>query len=187
MSPGKYFFGCGIKQEEANIEGIYQYGLEIKDFSGDGLMLSDLRICLLPESEPLTPGIHRDQLNLAPYPFLHFRKEAPLALYFEIYNIAPAGNGRTSYSIEYSIEQQSFDQSKGISDFFRKIGRFITGRKTATITLSHERTGTAQTAYELIQFDLNAFPESESLITVTVTDKSSGKDVSSYRQIRIVK
>ncbi|MFC1731807.1 GWxTD domain-containing protein [candidate division KSB1 bacterium] len=181
IPPGTYIFGYEIKQEDPPRLGQYQFRLPIKDFSSDDLMLSDLRVSSESPDFQVVEIRSRNQLSLTPYPFSNVRQSMPLVLYYEIYNLVLNPDNVTSYTIEYSIQREM----KG-GNIFSRLGRFITRKKGEQVSYLQERTGTSPTARELISIDISSIPESDAIITVTITDKNSGKQATVARRVTVI-
>ncbi|MFC1730994.1 tetratricopeptide repeat protein, partial [candidate division KSB1 bacterium] len=185
LVPGEYRFGIQMKQENANKLGIYQPEVTVRDFSGSELMVSDIKLSAERPGRTIPVIRSREELDLQPYPFPFVSKEQPLVLYFEVYNLMLDPDDRTSYSLTYTVEPAPAE-APAVESLINKLGRFLTGKRRASISITQERAGTGRTAYELIYADISDIPEMDALITVTVHDKTGGKTAESTQEIKII-
>jgi len=146
--------------------GYAKKALAIRDFSGRGLMLSDLQFYAEVKTEKqsrVLPVIEKQNLLLAPYPYLKLRKSAPLFCYFEIYNLR-AGGVTENYEITYKIVSDQTPQS-----FFKKISRWLGGGKETAVSLSHAQPVVDEATQELIGIDLRNVAAGAHRLEITVT------------------
>ncbi|MFC1555987.1 tetratricopeptide repeat protein [candidate division KSB1 bacterium] len=181
IASGKYTFGFELKQDDPLRMGLYQFEIPVKDFSSRELAISDLRVSSSNMAEEPRVVESREELSLRPYPFSSIRTAQPLLLYFEIYNLMLDPQGRSSYTIEYTIRK---DQQK--SGFLTKVGRFLTRSSNELISFTQERNGDKRTSFELMNIDISRIKPSDAIISVTVTDNNIGEVVFSTRGIRIL-
>jgi len=150
--------------------GYLKRALAIRDFSGRGLMLSDLQFYAEVKTEKqsrMLPMIEKQNLLLAPYPYLKLHKSAPLLCYFEIYNLRSAGVTE-NYEITYKIVSDQTPQS-----FFKKISKWLGGGKETAVSLSHAQPVADEATQELIGIDLGNVANGPHRLEITVT---SAKD-----------
>lgn len=106
-------------------------------------------------------------MAFTPYPFSRLRPNQPLALYFEVYNLAYGPDDRTQYTIRYELEQK---KEGGLFRLFRD-----ETRQTGTTT---EVKGASRRSDEIIELDLSeALGADQVRITVRVTDDVAGQTV----------
>lgn len=91
-----------------------------------------------------------------PYPGGAILPETPLALYFEVYHLAPAADGQTYYTVAYEVARRGDD-----------------ARTAATTRYS----GDPPTAREVIYLDLSTERVGDFTVTVRVTDETTGQTV----------
>ncbi|MFC1732046.1 GWxTD domain-containing protein [candidate division KSB1 bacterium] len=185
IKPGEYTLGIQAHQEQANRLGIYQPEINIRDFSGDDLMISDIRICSEPELEVSTDIVSRSQLTLKPYPFNFVKKSQPLALYYEIYNLQANASGTSTYELTYTIAPAESD-APPLEKVLVNLGRFLIRRKSGSIAVTEERTVGRSSVFEMVVIDINELPEQSMLITVGVKDNLSGTVSESKLEVKII-
>ncbi|MFC1728783.1 tetratricopeptide repeat protein [candidate division KSB1 bacterium] len=185
MKPGDYKFGIQAIQINANKRGIYQPDLNVRDFSGTDLMVSDIRICSESDIEIQPVITSRDQLTLKPYPFSFVKKSQPLAMYFEIYNLSTAADGTSSYSMTYTITPAAID-APPLEKALTNLGRFLTGKRSGSVAITEERTSGNTSVYEMVVIDISDLPEMDMVITITVEDNQSNKTAVSNIPVKVI-
>ena len=93
-----------------------------------------------------------------PYPGAAVLPETPLAIYFEVYHLAPAAGGRTDYTVAYEVTYGRRDDEVGTAATTRYRSDQPTAREIVHLDLKRERMGPFR-------------------ITVRVTDETTGQKV----------
>jgi len=186
LTPGSYKVGIQQKQVTANKLGIYQSELAVRDFRGEELMLSDIRIASGLRQADFSESDTRDKLEMLPYPFSTIPKNEPLLLYFEIYNLNLNQNGNTRYTLTYSIVKKELNISGLLGGLVKRLIDVVT-QDPENILISTERTGSLTEVHELIALDLSSLDESDMTITVQIEDNVSGNITTISKDIKIVK
>ena len=140
---------------------LYQSPIEVPDFSGGELMLSDIAFGL-PDAEE---GWERRGHTLALLPTSQF-PESAFDVYYEIYNL-PAG---TPYETEIAIEPAEAEDGE------RSVARALFRDESAA--------DSGGSIGELRRVE-SALPEGGYLLTVTVRDEINGRSASQSRLIRV--
>jgi len=152
--------------------GYAKKALAIRDFSGSELMLSDLQFYAEVKTEKqsrMLPVIEKQNLLLAPYPYLKIHKSAPLFCYFEIYNLRSAGIAE-SYEITYKVISNNRQES-----LLKKFSRWLTGGKETAVSLSQTQPVMNDAAQELIVLDLGTLRSGAHRLEITVADAKDAK------------
>jgi len=151
--------------------GYIKRALTVRDFSGSQLMLSDLQFYAEVKTEKqsrMLPVLEKQNLLLAPYPYLKIHKSAPLLCYFEIYNLRSAGVVE-NYEITYKVVSDQTQQS-----FFKKISKWFSGGKEPAVSLSHAQPVVDEATQELIGIDLGNVANGPHRLEITVTSATDG-------------
>lgn len=98
--------------------------VEVPDFSVPDFTLSDIMLAYgieetAGETNTSNGAIVRNGLSILPAPWSVFSSEQPIYLYFELYNLTPASDGRTDYEMEAILSPK--DQSGGLTKLFRSV------------------------------------------------------------------
>lgn len=144
--------------------GFRQEDVELRDFSGDSLMMSDIQYLTEignPETKALLPILERQELSLAPYPYKKIRKSTPLFCYFEIYNLAKNISGK-EFELSYKLVRDP--SRKGV------LKKLLTSDTKASIEITERRALTENTAREVIQLDLNKLENGPYILEIAVRD-----------------
>jgi hypothetical protein len=152
--------------------GYTKRALNIRDFSGPQLLLSDLQFYAEVKTEKqsrVLPVIEKQNLLLAPYPYLKLHKNVPLFCYFEVYNLRAAGVAE-NYEITYKIVSDQTPQS-----FFKKISKWLGGGKETSVSLSHAQPVVDDATQELIGIDLSNVANGAHRLEITVTSAKDGQ------------
>ncbi|MDZ7363007.1 MAG: GWxTD domain-containing protein [candidate division KSB1 bacterium] len=161
--------------------GYAKRALNIRDFSGPQLLLSDLQFYTEVRNEAqslILPTLEKQNLLLAPYPYLKIRKRLLLFCYFEIYNLRAAGITE-SYEITYKIVSNNNQES-----LLKKISRLLTGGKEAAISISQTQPVVDDASPELIALDLGNLGSGAHRLEITVADaKNANRKANVTREI----
>ena len=154
--------------------------LVLPEFGGGQLMMSDLVLAfeIAPASEP---GLFvRNDLKIVPNPYKSFDRQKPVMLYFEVYNLTKKQDGKTAFTVDYTV--QLLEKKKGAIGV---IGGIFGGGSKSKISLSAEREGDSATAFEQIGLDLSKAEAGEFELTVTVKDRHTNKEVHATSRLNL--
>jgi len=147
--------------------GFRQRLVDVRDFSGTSLMLSDIMLYAPAESYEsagMLPVVTIDDNKLTPYPSITLGRTEPVFCYFEIYNLESAGVGD-----QYVIEITARTQKEKVSWFKRLFG----GSGGVKLSISHNRTVSGNDSRELLSLDVSELKSGSYLLGITV--KSAGR------------
>jgi hypothetical protein len=161
-----------VQSQRLDKLGYAKQALTIRDFSSRELMLSDLQFYIEVKTENqslLLPTVEKQNLLLAPYPYLKVQKRLPLFCYFEIYNLRAAGISE-NYEITYKVIS-----NLGQESLFKKLSRVLAGGKETAISLSQAQPVVDEASQELIALDLAALSNGPHRLEITVADAKNTK------------
>lgn len=163
---------------ETNHLGGYQFGYRVPDLSGSSLLMSDI----LPASD-IKPAIGpsrftRNELYITANPFLRFPVNQPVYLYYEVYNLSSDADGKTQYTITYTLIPE---ERKG---GFLGIGR---RRDQPALALETQRSGFETSPFEFAEIDVASVDPGKYTLKVEVVDELSGASVERSTDLDIVK
>ena len=141
-----------VKNESDGKLGFAQRSINIRDFSGRQLMMSDVQFfagVASANQRQVLPAFERQYVEVAPYPYEEVRKSLPLFCYFEVYNLKSAGF-EDEYQITYKVVKDRSRQS-----VFKKISKVFSGTQEISISVTNTRPVIDDTARELIALDLS--------------------------------
>jgi GWxTD domain-containing protein len=159
-----------VKEGRQGKIGFSRQMLDIRDFGGRDLMMSDIQLLTAVTDEAerqILPVTAKLNTAVACYPFEKIRKTIPLLCYFEIYNL----------------------KSSGITDNYEVVYKVISekgGDKNIAVSVSYTRPVTDDTAPELIGIDLRQVPKGTHRLEITVTGMNNRNATASVqKEIRI--
>ena len=173
--PGNYRAAIEVRDEATRRIGIFEQSYAVPDYAGDGLMLSDIKLAVSIAPVDSTHGAFiRNGLEIVPNPARLYQRTDPVHFYYEIYNLALAESGRTSYRVELEVRNKDRPQNlfwrilKGIDRLVRR------SDNEQSVLMVFENEGTRPDEYSYTSIDTGATPTGAYEMTVRVTDLNSG-------------
>ena len=159
--------------------------VRIKGFGGDRLVMSDVilagRIAPLdPGSDsPYTLGDHR----VYAMPARWYARGAPLYVYYEIYHLARGSDyGDTRYEVDHTIRHVDTPSFGWIGRAARKM---FGAPKGESVSIGQTIEGIRDTERRMFALETSNLEPGNYVITITIHDLNSGKDVAREQPIRI--
>ncbi|MDZ7275381.1 MAG: GWxTD domain-containing protein [candidate division KSB1 bacterium] len=184
--PGTYKFSLETLDLVSRRSGVVRDEISIEDFSGDRLAVSPI---LLAEAvEPAGEGLamyNKGELSILPSLSHRFRAQAPIYIYYEIYNLSRDESGATSFRIETTVERDQAARSP-VAGAVQAVSRLLgLGRQPVVISSAFEARGTSsqENLHHSIQV-LEARPGKYRL-TLTVTDLPRGQRATHARAFEL--
>jgi GWxTD domain-containing protein len=184
MRPGAYHFALEVLNPKSGHSGSEREPIIVEDFSGDRLCLSSVVLAnaaatgMRKEKGVSLSLYKKDEVDLVPSLFQKFSADTVIYVYYEIYHLVLAENGRSRCRVDYTVE--SVQESKSlVSRTAAAFGRFIgLGDRRGAITSSFESSGDSRTeklyhGFELLDRQIGQYD-----LTIRVTDQLSGQAAS---------
>ncbi len=171
-----------VKNNETGHLGYTKNIVNIRNFQGGDLMISDIRLfkeVTTTDQRIVLPSSVKGGFYAAPYPFPEIQKSEPLLLYFEVYNTVEDGSSE-EYTLEISVD---WDESR--ENLARKFFDFLTRKNKYSIGRTDTRITNRNTTMEAIQFDLSSLRNGPYILSVTISDVSNNNKVTSSKKIMI--
>ncbi len=146
--------------------GYKKIQLNVRDFSGKSLAVSDIQFYMQPQNDlqrELLPITKVGEFEVTPYPYTDFVNLIPIICYFEIYNIVNAGIF-SEYDIDISITRIELNM-------FEKLKKLLRKPEVYTMELTRSRQVDGNESSELIEFDISSLKKGRYILEVTVSDK----------------
>ncbi len=171
--PGEHEVSLEFETASGGTSAVQRRSLDVRDFSGDALQLSDILLAYyVEESDDEQPGrILRDGISVQPAPWGVFGVGDPIYLFFEIYNLGLEGD-RTDYEVEAQLAPK--DNSRGL----RRLARRLFGGRDRGVATGVEYQGGETTAAEYLILDAADQEPGLYTLTVTVRDNVTGRTTS---------
>jgi len=170
--PGPNEVSLEFETAGGGTSGVQRRQLDVPDFRGDGLQLSDILLAYYVEDAgDGDPGrIVRSDLSIQPAPWGVFGNDDPIYVYFETYGLT-LQDGRTDYEVEARLVPK--DTSRGLRRLARRI--FGGGRGGVSSASPYQSDLVDEGQYVILDV-ANQNPGLYTL-TVTVRDLQSGRSV----------
>lgn len=170
VQPDSYHVAFFVRQPITNRLGGWKDEVRIPRFDESTLSMSSLVLAsnITPSTED---GLFtRNGLRIIPVPAKRFARNQPVYVYFEVYNLATDGGGKSSFQIEYTTLLRKEKKSAT-----KKVFSILGSQNKPATTLSIEREATGTTAIEYLALDLNKTGAGDFRLSVAVKDQLSGK------------
>ena len=185
LSPGKHTLAILVENPQGRSHGSYSNEVEIRDFRGNSLMMSDVQLASDIQPSSTEEKFVKNGLKIIPYPYTAIRRKRPVYLYFEIYNLRYNQSGNTDYTITHTVDMMEYKRSF-LSRTFGAIGRLFGGKKKMGISTSYQQVKNDTEAIEYLSLDLGKLPVGIAQLTVSITDNTSGETTSQTAKIQLI-
>jgi len=106
VAPESLVAAVHVRVLGSSMIGGWRHSLMVKDFTGEGLMMSDLQL-LLPSSREL--AIEIEGVKVLQSPFDNVPRDKPLMTYTHVYNLTLDVWGKTLYTVRYLLAPSDAD------------------------------------------------------------------------------
>jgi len=169
VRPDSYLVAWQAKPVDGNQVFSHKQRVFVADFSGSSLMMSDLELAYAIEPAGSASGFAMGSLSVVPNPARQCPLNRPLYLYFEVYNLAKDGKGKTAYTIEYQLTSLELEKSF--------LARLLSANKKTSITVPSERSGSDDWSPEYVAIDVSDVEPGKYQLQVKLTDNVARKSV----------
>ncbi len=167
---GTHYLAILVKNHQRNALGEYRNSFVSRDFMGRSLLMSDVQLASDIQTVDKTGKFIKNGLKITPYPYTVVKKNRPVFLYFELYNLKFNTEGRTDYLVTHSVEMLEY--RKGF------LSRVFGTKKQMGISTSYRQSGTVIDPREYISIDMGSLPIGLARMTVNIEDQNSGETTS---------
>ncbi|MFH1940578.1 MAG: tetratricopeptide repeat protein [bacterium] len=185
LSPGKHLLALEIQNPQGNAEGLYRNEFEVRDFRGTFLDMSDIQLASDIKPSDTEGSFVKKGLRIVPYPYTVIRKDRPIFVYFEVYNLRFDPSGKTLYTVTHTVDLLEHKRSF-FSKTFGAIGRLFTKGDKSGISTVYDHEGSTSESLEYISLDMGKLPKGVAQLTVTVKDNTSGEETSQSIQFELI-
>jgi tetratricopeptide (TPR) repeat protein len=172
--------GFHIRPAKAGRLAVWRGGVDVPRYGSTALGISSVVPAFsVGPDHPVGGGVsERRGIYFIPNASRKFRRNKPVHLYFEVYNLTPNESGITSYEITYTITQ------KGKTTFQKALALFGGGQKPS-ISVSAAGLGESSTAAEYVALDLRKAGRGEFRLDVAVKDSHSADKVEASLDVEL--
>ena len=168
---GEFTAWMEMRDEATQRVGVYRKEVNIRDYRGGALMISDLKLSTgITRTDRAGPFV-RNGLNIVPHPLRVYRRGQLVYVYYEVYNLSlDEESGRSSYETQYEIVPEGtparpFRPARQLEDM-------------QTVLLTFEGEGSSSEEAEFTAMDTTNLTPGVYIVTVTFVDRHSGNSVS---------
>ncbi len=178
--PGTYLLTTFLLDPVSGKRATAEEEIELPDYSGSGLMLSDiLPAALIREVEPgQASRFQRGELEVLPLPGRALQVDQPLFIYYEIYNLEKNDVGGTDYEVTYSIAEMPDGSGIGARLYQGEVSPVRARRRRIVLSSSFPRSGIQTDISEYLELGMEELPPGTYLLELTVRDVLSGAETS---------
>ncbi len=184
--PGRYELAVQASRTGSDLTGVYrQPTFSLPDYSGPGLLLSDIQIAkqIADAADTADSTFVRGAWDIRPWPPRTFYPTEPLYVYFEIYNLTRDEFGSTRYDVSFEVQATSETGGSILTALLPRIRR----RSGEVIEVRYEQIGTEPTVTDFVQLELSQAQEGRYTLRMNVTDQVSGRSANQTNIFRIAK
>jgi len=182
FKPGDKQLAFKIANRKSKRGGIFTLNLPLRDFSSTDLIISDIQFSEnISQKEGKSPDIKND-LKITPYPYNIIRREAPIFIYFEIYNLSQDLSEKTYYKIEYILKQK--EQSVNLISN-NIVGFELEKDKAGVRDNAFISYGDKSTTIKYLKLDFSSIDKGRSQLIIKITDLNSGQIAETVKEFEI--
>jgi hypothetical protein len=168
LIPALYNIAVHGQAPEVNRVNGWQYHYSLSDSSRNALSLSTLKPAFDIQPIAGTGGRHRNDLLMVPNPAKIFSRDEPVFAYYEVYHLAYNQEGRTDYSVTFTVKEAA---NQRLLD--RITGIFSSGEE-CRVSVQSDQTGDSRSAADYISFDMGRVSQGSYELILDVKDKVTG-------------
>ncbi len=167
---GRFTLAVQVRDETTRRVGVYTKPVTLPDYSGEELLISDLKLATLIAPSGVQGPFVRKGLNITPNPGRIYIRGNPVYVYYELYNLSLDEAKKSAYEMLYEIRPLDGSGPRGWS------ARGQRDMQTALMAFTGE--GFSAEDREFTSLDTGGLPAGEYILTVTLTDLHAGSTVS---------
>ena len=167
---GRFTLAVQVQDETTSRIGVYRKPVTLSDYSGEELLISDLKLATIIAPTGVQGPFVRKGLNITPNPGRLYIRGNPVYVYCEIYNLSLDREKRTAYEFHYEISPLEVTERRGWSA--RRQGDM------QTVMMAFAGEGSSAEDREYTSLDTSGLPAGEYILTVRLTDLHAGSTVS---------
>lgn len=168
--PGRFTLAVQVRDETSQRIGVYRKPVTLSDYSGEELLISDLKLAALIAPSGVQGPFVRKGLNITPNPGRLYIRGSPVYVYYELYNLGLDSEKKSEYEVLYEIMPLERNETRDWS------ARRQRDMQTVMMTFAGE--GFSAEDREYTSLDTGDLPAGEYILTVTLTDLNAESTVS---------
>lgn len=168
--PGNFTLAVQVRDEASQRIGVYRKPVTLSDYSGEELLISDLKLAALIAPSGVQGPFVRKGLNITPNPGRIYIRGNPVYVYYELYNLGLDEEKKSEYEILYEIRPAERNEPSGWSARRQ--------RDMQTVLMAFAGEGFSTEDREYTSLDTGDLPAGEYVLTVTLADLHAESTVS---------
>ena len=165
LPPGEYDLAVQMWRVHTNRLGNYREKVRLHDFSGDGLMLSDLQ--LAQHIAKIEGDTSSAPWRITTSPSRTFFSGTPIFVYFEIYNLTRDAFGQTHYEVAFAVAPEKGRELAPQPKIRRKDGTLI--------SVQYAQTGRDLWVADYVELDIGRVEAGRYRLIMTVKDRNTAQ------------
>ena len=172
-APGVYQLAVEAWRKKTDMLQVYQQTLELPDYRGGELMMSDIQIAQNVEEarEGSNSKFVRKGWDILPAPSRTFHVGKSVFVYFEVYNLERDAFGNTRYEVTFEVISKS-TSDKSPRTFLPRIHK-----DGESIEVRYEQVGTETSVSDFVELDLGQADPGRYSLHMTVKDLNGDRNI----------
>lgn len=186
LPPGTYNVAIQIQDPATKKTDVYRHTLEVEDYhTHPTLNLSDIEMAFNITPSKKEGAFTHNNLNIIPMPFQKYRTDQQAMIYFEVYNLRKDTFGKTSYRVEYTLQNpKNNNQVARVFDGLKKL--FGRGTPKQSLSLSYDQVGSSSEENAYLAIDLSTAQTGTQKLHIEVTDLLTGQTTKKETQFTVL-
>ena len=184
---GVYRSSLAVKDSTTKRVGIFLKPFTVRNYSGDGLQISDIKLATTISTGAAPGPFTRHGIQITPHPAHIYAQSQPVYIYYEVYNLDQDVEQRTSFETGLKITAKE-KQRNFAWRLLTSIGNLVTSSSNdQAVLISYEDAGMASEEHRYTSIDTSELPTGPYTLTLTITDRQSGQTATSETDFVIAK
>jgi hypothetical protein len=177
--PGTRRYAAQVQGLRSGALGLQRGDFVLPSYGAPGLQLSDVLFAsrVAPATEDAA-ALVREGLAIRPLLGSGLSRTQPLHLYYEIYDLSAAPDGRARYRVEYRVSVEEGASPGLLGRIFGADARPVTDEGGVSLAFEKERPAAAERVGETISLDVSALPPGRYRVRVDVRDLALDRQAS---------
>ncbi|MBN1348790.1 hypothetical protein JXJ21_05215, partial [candidate division KSB1 bacterium] len=173
LDPGVYNIALQVRDPHSGKIGLYKIPFQVTDYHNDSLQLSSVILATNLSPETTQSLFAKDELQFTPKFNREFRREQPVSMYYEIYNLGYNARGQTDYEMSYAI--WSYKKPEEIENPAQK----------PVISTAVKQSRSQRDEKVWMSFDMSDHKKGKYVIEINVRDNLTGEQVRKKIPIKV--
>ncbi|RMD85557.1 MAG: tetratricopeptide repeat protein [Calditrichaeota bacterium] len=178
LSPNTYYLSLFAQSQDNHKLGGWNVVLDVDNFAGDSLLMSDLQLAYLIEPHGSDSTFIKNGMTIIPNPTGVFNINETVYLYYEVYNLKTDDKNESNFEIETILKQ-----TKQKGKVSQKNSR--SGKKQKSISIKAERRTGGTQSVEFASLDISNMEPGNYELTVQIHDQNSGEEIKKSIEIKL--